>query len=243
MLSWCTTASDAPERRTRGCTLILKPLNCQQPDRLGGRTCRTTPNLAKEPRMNDTKHHAPGQRRMIAKLPAPWTRTTAAHRCPVCRRAGCLVSSPKSPAAVICTRTKSPRPIGTAGYLHVLRDGGPTWAPWRTSLVRLAHHTGQPMGGAAQRPQVAGPRGPRAARTTKSTSNVPTAPTSGVRECGAADSSVPPASTAPDPDTADTPVKLGSDSAELTSSGSAASTALLLNTALFRSACNNNTKP
>lgn len=92
--------------------------------------------------MNDTKHQATRQQRMNTKVPAPWTRTTAAHRCPVCRRAGCLVSSPTSPAAVVCARTESPQPISMAGYLHVLRDG-PTWAPWRVSLARLARRTGQ----------------------------------------------------------------------------------------------------
>ena len=54
----------------------------------------------------------------------------------MCHRAGCLVD-PIAPAAVVCARVKSPQPIGAAGYLHELHDG-PTWAPWRVSLARLA---------------------------------------------------------------------------------------------------------
>ena len=94
--------------------------------------------------MNNTKHQASGQRRMSTKLPAPWTRTTKTNPCPICHRAGCLVPSPTNPAAVICARTESPKPIGTAGYLHVLRDG-PTWAPSRASLSRIAHQPEQPL--------------------------------------------------------------------------------------------------
>jgi hypothetical protein len=71
--------------------------------------------------------------------PAPWTRTTAAHRCPLCRRAGCLTSSPTDPAAVVCARTESQQPIGMVGYLHELRPG-PAWAPWRAGLARLARN-------------------------------------------------------------------------------------------------------
>jgi len=99
--------------------------------------------------MNDKKHKALGHRRSVRTrqesqrtIPAPWTRTTAAHRCPVCRHAGCLVSSLTTPAAVVCARIKSEQPIGTAGYLHELRDG-PTWAPWRVTLARLAQYTRQ----------------------------------------------------------------------------------------------------
>ena len=72
--------------------------------------------------------------------PRPWTR---ARRCPVCRGSGCLLSSTTDPAAVVCSQVESPQPIGTTGFLHVLRDG-PAWAPWRLSLVRLARMEDSP---------------------------------------------------------------------------------------------------
>ncbi len=71
---------------------------------------------------------------MSKTLPTPWTR---ARRCPVCRKAGCLVSSPTDPSAAICTRTASSQAIGNIGHLHILRDS-PPWSPWSRSLARLA---------------------------------------------------------------------------------------------------------
>ena len=47
--------------------------------------------------------------------PAPWTRTTKARPCPQCGGSGCLVSGPTDPAAVVCSRVASDRPIGSAG--------------------------------------------------------------------------------------------------------------------------------
>ena len=44
-------------RRTRGCTLILKPLNCQQPDHLGGGQCLAKPATRRNPRYE--QHEAP----------------------------------------------------------------------------------------------------------------------------------------------------------------------------------------
>ncbi len=71
--------------------------------------------------------------------PKPWQRATRARPCPVCHSAGCLCAGPHdSPVAVVCARVESPQRIGTAGFVHVLCDAGPTWAPWRTSLSRLA---------------------------------------------------------------------------------------------------------
>ncbi len=35
--------------------------------------------------------------------------------------------------------SESAERVGQAGYLHVLRNGGPTWTPWRRSLRRLAN--------------------------------------------------------------------------------------------------------
>jgi len=66
---------------------------------------------------------------------SPWT-LTVGHPCPVCHRAGCLVSSLTNPSAAICSRTVSPEPIGDLGWLHELRQG-PAWPKWRTSLPRL----------------------------------------------------------------------------------------------------------
>jgi len=71
--------------------------------------------------------------------PKPWQRATRRRPCPVCHVAGCLYAGPhNSPVAVVCAGVESPQRIGTAGYLHVLDERGPTWAPWRTSLARLA---------------------------------------------------------------------------------------------------------
>ena len=67
-------------------------------------------------------------------LPRPWTR---ARRCPVCHRAGCLVSAPTDPDAVVCQRVESQQQIGAVGWLHELQPG-PAWPPWRSSLPRLA---------------------------------------------------------------------------------------------------------
>jgi hypothetical protein len=81
--------------------------------------------------MDCTRTHRPKQ------PPAPWTWSTGSRPCPCCQRAGCLVSAPTDPAAVVCRTVTSAEPIGTAGYLHELRQG-PTWAPWRRSLPRIA---------------------------------------------------------------------------------------------------------
>ena len=73
---------------------------------------------------------------MSTTPPRPWTRTTTQHRCPVCRRAGCLVTGDPV-AAVVCVRVESAKRIGSAGWLHVLDNSGPTWSEWRRSLPRL----------------------------------------------------------------------------------------------------------
>ena len=77
---------------------------------------------------------------MSKTLPKPWTRSTSRKRCPKCGRAGCLLSSPADPAAVVCCQVVSDRPIGTAGYLHELRPA-PAWTAWRRNLARIAKGT------------------------------------------------------------------------------------------------------
>ena len=68
--------------------------------------------------------------------PSPWTLTTKRQPCPVCHRAGCLASARSDPAAVVCRNVENAQPIGTVGYLHVLRDS-PAWSAWSRSLARL----------------------------------------------------------------------------------------------------------
>jgi hypothetical protein len=73
---------------------------------------------------------------MTKPLPKPWCR---ARSCPICGGGGCLRAGPPgSPVAVVCTRIKTTRPVGLVGWLHILDNNGPTWAPWRRSLGRLA---------------------------------------------------------------------------------------------------------
>ncbi len=91
---------------------------------------------ATDGRMNPT---CPTLTRQAATIPKPWRRSTLTHRCPVCRRVGCLFTGPHdAPVAAICRRVEASRRIGERGWLHVLNDSGPTWAPWRVSLAKLA---------------------------------------------------------------------------------------------------------
>jgi hypothetical protein len=77
--------------------------------------------------------------RKLGGIPNPWQRSTKRRPCAVCGGAGCLRAGPdRSPVAVVCTVVESVRPVGMVGYLHVLSDTGPTWAPWRCSLPKLA---------------------------------------------------------------------------------------------------------
>jgi phage/plasmid primase-like uncharacterized protein len=51
----------------------------------------------------------------------------------------CLFTGdPGNPTAIVCARIESPKRCGEAGWLHVLRDDGPTWAPWRRTLGKIA---------------------------------------------------------------------------------------------------------
>jgi hypothetical protein len=65
-----------------------------------------------------------------------WTRVSKTHPCPVCGRPDwCIFAGPAdNPTAAICARVESGKRAGEAGWLHVLRDCGATWAPWRRTL-------------------------------------------------------------------------------------------------------------
>ena len=67
-------------------------------------------------------------------IPKPWTCSTARRRCPICGKSKCLIAGT---AAAVCRNVTSDQAVGSFGHLHVLSDG-PTWAPWRLSLARLA---------------------------------------------------------------------------------------------------------
>lgn len=64
-----------------------------------------------------------------------WQRVGKRRPCPICHKTDwCLVAGPADcPAAVICARVESPKQCAEAGWLHVLRNDGPVWAPWRRS--------------------------------------------------------------------------------------------------------------
>jgi hypothetical protein len=72
-----------------------------------------------------------------------WRRVSRQEPCPVCHKPGwCLVAGlPGHIEAAICPRTESERPIGEAGFLHILRSSPVPWPRWRCTLshaVRLA---------------------------------------------------------------------------------------------------------
>jgi len=73
-----------------------------------------------------------------------WRRVSKAERCPVCGKPDwCLVAGPQgNPTAAICARTESPKQCGEAGWLHVLRDDGPAWPPWRRTIRRAVRMMG-----------------------------------------------------------------------------------------------------
>ena len=52
-----------------------------------------------------------------------------------------------SPTAVICARIESPKRCGEGGWLHVLRDDGPTWAPWQRSIRVAVRMMSEPSNG------------------------------------------------------------------------------------------------
>jgi len=67
-----------------------------------------------------------------------WQRVSKRRLCPVCERPDwCLYAGPDdAPTAVLCARTESAKRCGDAGWLHVLRDDGPAWPPWRRTITR-----------------------------------------------------------------------------------------------------------
>jgi len=83
-----------------------------------------------------------------------WRRVTRAERCPVCGKPDwCLVAGPEgAPEAVLCQRVESPKRIGEAGWLHVLRESATVWPKWRTTFKRAvklaaeAKADGEPIG-------------------------------------------------------------------------------------------------
>ena len=77
--------------------------------------------------MNPTPKDRPRQRqrrrqvKAKSRLPAPSTQSTHPALAPLCRKAGCLLSGPADPAAVVLHRDQGAEPIGTTGFLHALR--------------------------------------------------------------------------------------------------------------------------
>ncbi len=65
----------------------------------------------------------------MTRTSTPWQRVNRRRLCPVCGKPDwCLTAGDTDdPAAVICARTESQKQCGEAGWLHVLRDDGPTW--------------------------------------------------------------------------------------------------------------------
>ena len=74
----------------------------------------------------------------MTRTPETWQRVTRRQQCPVCDKSDwCLFAGdPRNPAAAICARVESKKRCGEAGWLHVLRDDGPTWPPWRRTIRR-----------------------------------------------------------------------------------------------------------
>ena len=67
-----------------------------------------------------------------------WQRVSRRRVCPICERPDwCLYAGPDdAPTAVLCARTESAKRCGDAGWLHVLRDDGPAWPPWRRTITK-----------------------------------------------------------------------------------------------------------
>lgn len=76
-----------------------------------------------------------------------WRRVSRRRPCPVCEKPDwCLYAGDESaPTAAICARVESDKRVGTdgAGWLHVLRNDGPTWPGWKRT-VHIAARQLQP---------------------------------------------------------------------------------------------------
>ena len=85
----------------------------------------------------------------MSKSSSTWQRVTKRQPCAVCGKADwCLYAGPDdSPTAVICARTESSKRCGEGGWLHVLRDDGPTWAPWQRSIRVAVRMMNEPSNG------------------------------------------------------------------------------------------------
>jgi len=72
-----------------------------------------------------------------------FSKTTRRSPCPVCHQAGCLLTGPTSqPVAVVCRRTKSPKPVGNLGFLHVIDVHGPVYqfTSWGRELAKMVQN-------------------------------------------------------------------------------------------------------
>ncbi len=72
----------------------------------------------------------------MRKFNGVWQRVSRRRPCPICGKPDwCLFAGePGSADAAICARIESSKRIGESGWLHVLRNTGPTWTPWRRSI-------------------------------------------------------------------------------------------------------------
>jgi len=68
-----------------------------------------------------------------------WQRVSKRQPCPICSKPDwCMFAGPEdSPEAVICARIESATRCGEAGWLHHLRNDGPTWSP-RVHKIELS---------------------------------------------------------------------------------------------------------
>ncbi len=89
---------------------------------------------------------------------SPWQRVSKRRPCPVCKRPDwCLYTGPEdSPTAAICARTESLKRCGEGGWLHVLRNDGPTWAPWQRSIHVAIRMMSEPSDGKPEMAKLAG---------------------------------------------------------------------------------------
>ncbi len=69
-----------------------------------------------------------------------WQRVSRSWPCPVCGKADwCVYAGPDdSPTVALCARVESPKRVGEAGWLHVLRDDGSPRRPSRRTVPTAA---------------------------------------------------------------------------------------------------------